>query len=226
MIEAMAPIDALVAERHLLEHPFYVAWREGRLTRAALSDYAAQYYRHVRAFPTYLSALHARCDEIATRQVLLANLRDEEEGPENHPELWLRFAEAVGCDRESAESSATWPETESAVATFRRAVSEGPIARGLAALYAYESMVPAVSDEKIRGLAEHYGVAGSPAVDYFEIHRSLDVEHAGATRALLAEQLTKDGDVGAALEGASLALDAVHGLLDGVCRVHGIARAA
>jgi pyrroloquinoline-quinone synthase len=194
------------------------------LSPAALADYAAQYYQHVRAFPTYLSALHARCDDITARQALLANLRDEEEGPENHPALWLRFAEAVGCPE--AEAAEPWPETERAIATFRRAISEGPIARGLAALYAYESMVPAVAEEKMRGLAEHYGVAGSPATDYFEVHRSLDVEHAAATRALLAERLAQGDDPGAAREGASLALDAVHGLLDGVCRVHGIARAA
>jgi len=226
MQDVLASIDAMIAERHLLQHPFYIAWREGRLTRDALRDYAAQYYQHVEAFPTYISALHARCDDRSTRQVLLANLRDEEEGPDNHPELWLRFAEAVGCGRDEARSAASWPETSEAIATFRRAVSEGPVTRGLAALYAYESMVPAVADEKIHGLAEHYGVAGSPAIDYFEVHRSLDVEHAGATRALVAERVAGGADAEEARAGAALALDAVHGLLDGICRVHGIARAA
>ena len=226
MNDFLAPIDALIAKRHLLRHPFYVAWQEGRLTRDALRDYAAQYYQHVRAFPTYLSALHARCEELTTRQVLLANLRDEEEGTENHPELWLRFAEAVWCGRDEATAAEAWPETARAIEAFRRAASQGPLARGIAALYAYESMVPAVATEKIRGLAEHYGVAGSPATDYFEVHRSLDVEHAGATRALLAERLSGEDESAAAADGAALALDAVNGLLDGICRVHGIARAA
>jgi pyrroloquinoline-quinone synthase len=226
MHDALAAIDALVAERHLLRHPFYVAWREGRLTPYALRDYAAQYYLHVRAFPTYLSALHARCEDIETRQELLANLRDEEEGPENHPALWLRFATAAGCERGEAEGATAWPETEQAIAGFRRAVGEGPAARGLAALYAYESMVPEVATEKIRGLAEHYGIQGSPGTDYFEVHRTLDVEHAGATRALLGKQLEAGDDGETAIEGAALALDAINGLLDGLCRVHGIARAA
>jgi pyrroloquinoline-quinone synthase len=226
MNDVLAPIDALIAERHLLRHPFYVAWQEGRLTPEALRDYAAQYYQHVRAFPTYLSALHARCEDLATRQVLLANLRDEEEGPENHPELWLRFAEAVGCGREEAAAAEAWPETARAIETFRRAASQGPLGRGIAALYAYESMVPEVAGEKIRGLAEHYGVAGSPATDYFEVHRTLDVEHAGATRALLAERMRGADESAAAADGAALALEAVNGLLDGICRVHGIERAA
>lgn len=226
MTDTVGTIDALVAKRHVLGHPFYVAWREGRLTGAALRDYAEQYYLHVRAFPTYLSALHARCDDIAMRQALLANLRDEEEGAENHPALWLRFAQAVGSEPGEAEAAEAWPETAEAIATFRRAVCQGPTSRGLAALYAYESMVPVVAEEKMRGLAEHYGVTGSPATDYFAVHATLDVEHAAVTRELLAERVTGEDDASAALEGASMALDAVNGLLDGVCRVHGIARAA
>ncbi len=226
MNDVLARIDALIAERHVLRHPFYVAWREGRLTKDALRDYAAQYYAHVEAFPRYLSALHARCDDLSVRQTLLANLRDEEEGAENHPALWLRFADAVGCDADEARSAEAWPETAKAIAAFRHAVSEGPVVRGLAALYAYESMVPEVAAEKIRGLEEHYGVQGSPATDYFEVHRTLDIEHAGATRALLAERIGQDRGDEAAAEGAALALDAVNGLLDGLCRVHGIARAA
>lgn len=226
MNDALAAIDALIAERHLLRHPFYIAWREGRLTPEALRDYAAQYYQHVRAFPSYLSALHARCHDEPTRRALLANLRDEEEGPANHPVLWLRFAAAVGCPPAEAVASGSWPETRAAIDGFRRAVGEGPVARGLAALYAYETMVPEVAAEKIRGLAEHYGIEGSPGTDYFEVHRTLDVEHAGATRTVLAAHLEREYDTEAAIEGAAMALEAVNGLLDGLCRVHGIARAA
>jgi pyrroloquinoline-quinone synthase len=222
---SLAPIDALIAERHLLKHSFYRAWQEGTLTPAALKDYAVQYYRHVSAFPTYISALHSRCEDLETRQALLANLRDEEEGPENHPVLWGRFAEAVGCDP-SDLAAEVWPETADAIAGFRSAVGEGPVVRGLAALYAYESMVPAVAAEKIRGLAEHYGVQGSPGTDYFEVHRTLDVEHAASSRGLLAMHVTTEADLAEAEQGAAMALDAVNGLLDGICRVHGIRKAA
>lgn len=220
-------LDALIEERHVLHHPFYVAWQNGDLPRAALRTYAAQYYRHVHAFPTYVSALHARCDDLPTRQALLANLRDEEEGPDHHPALWLRFAEAVGVPADEAASAPALPETERAIAAFRGATAEGPPARGLAALYAYEAMVPAVAAEKIRGLAEHYGVEGSPGTDYFEVHRTLDVEHAGETRAVLARRLAERPEEEAdAIAGATAALDAVSTLLDGVCRAHGLPRAA
>ena len=225
-MDPLTAIERLIEDRHVLKHPFYVAWREGTLPREALRTYAAQYYQHVRAFPTYISALHSRCEDIETRQSLLENLRDEEAGPENHPALWLRFAAAVGCAEGEAESARPLPETADAITAFRAAVGEGSITRGLAALWAYESMVPVVAAEKIRGLAEHYGIVGSPGTDYFEVHRTLDVEHAAATRALVARRISNAAEVDEAQRGAEQATAAVARILDGVCRVHGIARAA
>ena len=230
-MDPLQTIERQIEDRHVLKHPFYVAWREGTLPREALRTYAAQYYQHVRAFPTYISALHSRCDDIETRQALLENLRDEEEGPDNHPALWLRFAAAVGCADGEAESADPLPETEAAIYAFRSAVREGTVTRGLAALWAYESMVPTVAAEKIRGLAEHYGVAGSPATDYFEVHRTLDIEHAATTRELVARRVADapgagEAEASEAEVGALRAVGAIALLLDGVCRVHGIARAA
>jgi pyrroloquinoline quinone (PQQ) biosynthesis protein C len=86
--------------------------------------------------------------------------------------------------------------------------------------------VPTVAGEKIHGLAEHYGVEGSPAVDYFEVHRTLDVEHSAATRALVEERAGDDIEAAEAAIGAERAVAAVNLLLDGVCRAHGIALAA
>lgn len=225
-MDPLSQIERLIEDRHVLKHPFYIAWREGTLPREALRTYAAQYYQHVRAFPTYISALHSRCDDLETRGALIENLRDEEEGPENHPALWLRFAAAVGCGEGEAESAEPLPETAEAIEAFRAAVREGSVTRGLAALWAYESMVPVVAAEKIRGLAEHYGVTGSPGTDYFELHRTLDVEHAAVTRALVARRAVEPAEAREAELGAVRATAAIALLLDGVCRVHGIARAA
>src|SRR5271169_1228463 len=93
-------LDRMVEERSLLKHPFYLEWTRGTLEPSRLRNYAKQYYRHVEAFPRYLSAIHSRCPDIATRQAILENLIEEERGAENHPELWLRFAEGLGVARE------------------------------------------------------------------------------------------------------------------------------
>src|SRR4029453_18412033 len=98
MNQYLDKIDNDIAEKHLLKHPFYLAWTRGELSKEALTDYARQYYHHVAAFPTYLSAVHAKCDDQATRKQLLSNLIDEEAGSPNHPELWKQFAKSLGVD--------------------------------------------------------------------------------------------------------------------------------
>ena len=73
---------------------------EGALSLDMLREYALEYYHQVHAFPTYVSATHANCDDMEIRQMLLENLYEEENGPNNHPELWIRFAEALGVTRD------------------------------------------------------------------------------------------------------------------------------
>ena len=87
--DVIADLDSMIAEHSMLKHPFYQAWTAGTLTRERLQNYTVEYYPHVAAFPRYLSAIHSRCADMATRQAILENLIEEERGAENHPELWL-----------------------------------------------------------------------------------------------------------------------------------------
>src|SRR2546426_12843385 len=137
-------IDALIAERSLLKHPFYTKWQAGELTRDSLKGYACQYYHHVLQFPTYVSGAHANCDDLADRQELLENLVEEVQGPNNHPELWLQFGEALGLTRDEMINSQPLPETKALDATFQRITRDAPFVSGIAALYAYESQVPEI----------------------------------------------------------------------------------
>ena len=97
-------IDDIVQRRSLLTHPFYQAWNRGDLPLESLREYAGQYYHFEAAYPTFLSGLHHRCDDPDVRQMVLDNLWDEEHGEDNHVELWLRFCDALGLDREQVRS--------------------------------------------------------------------------------------------------------------------------
>ena len=215
-------LDQQIAARHLLTHPFYLAWTRGELSRETLADYAGQYYQHVAAFPTYLSAVHARCDDQATRRQLLANLIDEEAGQPNHPQLWQNFAASLGVSPEDLQKAEAWPETKELIATFREVCREGDLAEGLAALYAYESQIPAVSESKIDGLQKHYGFQNPDDYHYFTVHIEADREHAATERALLAEQIRPE-NAPAVSAAADRVLNALWELLSGVCRRHAIA---
>src|SRR3979490_1897735 len=133
MNQHLDKIDGDIAEKHLLKHPFYLAWTRGELSREALTDYARQYYHHVAAFPTYLSAAHAKCDDQPTRKQILSNLIDEEAGSPNHPELWKRFASALGVDDVDLAKMEKQSETKGLIDTFRSVCSSGSTTEGLAA---------------------------------------------------------------------------------------------
>jgi pyrroloquinoline-quinone synthase len=218
---ALDRIDERIADRSLLLHPFYQAWTRGELPIPALRDYARQYYHHVAAFPTYLSALHSHTEDQQVRRQVLANLMDEEAGSPNHPELWLNFAEATGLSRDDASNDELWPETENLIRTFRRICRDGSVAQGLAALYAYESQIPSVAESKIKGLESFYGINTPSGLEYFRVHIEADREHSRVERELLASAL----DV-SSLEEVTKAVDdalaSLWNLLSAVCRHHGM----
>ena len=69
-LSVSAAIDAKVAERAMLGHPFYQAWTEGRLPLDTLRAYARQYFHHVEAFPRAVSAVHSACPDRDGRRML------------------------------------------------------------------------------------------------------------------------------------------------------------
>jgi pyrroloquinoline-quinone synthase len=215
-------LEQQIASRHLLTHPFYLAWTRGELRRETLADYAQQYYQHVAAFPTYLSAAHAGCDDQLVRRQILANLIDEEAGEPNHPALWRQFARSLGVAPSGLENVQVWPETAALIATFRRICRSRNTGAALAALYAYESQIPAVSESKIEGLRKHYDFTDENDYRYFTVHIEADREHAAVERTLL-EQEVGAANAKAASKAAGQVLDALWELLSGVCRRHAIA---
>jgi len=185
--ELIAEIDRRIREKSILKHPFYQDWQSGKLTMPMLQEYAKQYYKHVAAFPQYLSAVHSKMDNPDDRRLILQNLMDEEHGDKNHPELWLRFGEALGLNRKEIMDAVALKETNAFVEHFKLVTSNKSPAVGIAALYAYESQIPAVSEEKIKGLACFYGIDSEQGLEYFKVHIQADIEHSAAERELIAK---------------------------------------
>jgi pyrroloquinoline-quinone synthase len=215
-------IDNDIAKKHLLKHPFYLAWTRGELSKQALTDYARQYYHHVAAFPTYLSAVHANCDDQATRKQLLNNLIDEEAGSPNHPELWKKFAEGLGVQDVDLAHTKKQPETKNLIDTFRSVCGEKSTAEGLAALYAYESQIPGICESKIDGLKKHYGFTDPEHYQYFSVHIEADREHSATERNMLNTYIDIH-NIDNVRASVGRVLDALWEMLSGVCRRHAIA---
>ncbi len=211
-------LDAAVAQYKVLDHPFYQAWNAGTLTNAQLQEYAKQYYHFERNFPRYVSNVHANTDDIAIRQQLLLNIVEEEQGEMNHPELWLRFAESLGCDRNDVRIAAPYKETAAMTATFTDMTRNHPTLEGVAALYGYESQIPEVSRTKIEGLTKFYGITTNDGLAFFRVHEEADQLHRQSERDMLASLITSTADEESAIAAATTAAKAYYDMLSGVVR--------
>src|SRR5262249_45344768 len=97
---------------------------------------------------------------------------------------------------------------------------EEGVAEGLAALYAYESQIPAICVSKIEGLKNHYGMHTPEQWRYFSVHIAADEEHARVERSLLARHTQQTPSV---LRAAERVLDALWNFLTHLCHKHQIA---
>jgi len=209
-------LDAVIAQKSLLNHPFYQDWLAGKLSRESLQLYAAQYYRHVEAFPKHLRVLAARADE-SLKTVVLENLAEEENPARPHPQLWRDFASALGVSEDDITTSPSLPGTQNVVHTFRDICANRSLAEAVAALYAYESQVPEIATTKIDGLNRFYGITSSKGTAYFSVHEEADKAHREAWRNWLAQNASSDGASEAQiLASTNEALSALWGALDAV----------
>ena len=221
-IEFFAQAEERMERHNLLRHPFYTAWTAGELTREDLREYAAEYWHHVSAFPSYLSALHSRLEEGATRRMVATNLADEEgvSSPDGraHSDLWMDFAKGMGASEVDVKTRALQPESQRLISSFRRIANEGTPVAALAAFYAYESRVPAIAREKAAGLKDRYG-ADSATTRYFALHQTADVLHADIWRKLISGELAKAPDLAIeALDAVEETAAALWSALDGIER--------
>ena len=182
-----------IATYNLLKHPFYQAWMDGTLSKEKLQNYAVQYYPHVKDFPRFVSAVHSRCEDSKARRMLLENLNEEEGFPagQDHPELWLRFAEGLGLSRSDVLDGKVNQKSQDLVSDFWR-LCDSSYAEGLAALYAYEHQIPEIAKLKIEGLKERYSISDERTLAFFAVHEGADKFHSEACAELINQLSEKD----------------------------------
>jgi pyrroloquinoline-quinone synthase len=212
-----AALEGRIERYNLLKHPFYQAWSNGELTRDDLREYASEYWHHVSAFPAYLSALHSQLPDGKLRRTVLENLADEEGFRDGtpHSDLWMDFARGMGADESDVRSRKIASETRALIEQYRETMTKSP-AEALAALFAYESRVPAIAKTKAEGLGQHYG-ADAATRRYFTVHTTADVYHARVWHDLLSAELASHPEQSdSALDAAESAARALWTTLDGI----------
>ena len=140
-------------EYNLLNHPFYLAWSEGRLTCSQLSLYAKQYGSFIKLISEGWQCVNE--EAIATEE-------------QEHYELWQQFGNSLNKEVNYTLLPAVDELTNTTKANYKT------YAGALGALYAFEAQQPATATSKLQGLKEHYS---QWKVDetYFAIHAN-DIE--------------------------------------------------
>jgi pyrroloquinoline-quinone synthase len=178
-----------LADRRLLDHPFYRRWERGEVTMSELADYAAQYRHFETWLPGYLARLLAQLPPGEARDLVAANLDDELGDPVPHVELFEGFARGV-----SAPATGPSEAMASLLATYDDLLDKGPV-EGLAGFVAYEVQAADVARNKADGLRRHYGLADE-AVAFWEHHADVDMTHAAwavSALGLMTEELSETG---------------------------------
>ena len=170
------------ARRTFGRHPLWLRIAEGRVPPEALGPFAVQFFLQVREFPRAVSALHARCPFADERVKLAESLYEEETGRisgcnVSHPELFIRFGEAVGAPRDDMVDGTPLPSTAALIDWFERSTTQHSFIEGAAATnLAAEGQVPGSFGPFARALERHYGLTRDQ-VGFWDIHEDADREH-------------------------------------------------
>ena len=197
-------IDEMIEERSLLKHPFYQAWSDGKLTKETLAGYSKEYFQLVKEVPSFMAPIIDKAPESVVKE-LVENQQEESD----HIKPWIAFAGELGISEEELLSYSGLPKTRKAVSELNELMDtfEG----GACAMYAFEKEIPKISQTKLDGLAEFYGMTSDEATEYFKLHTEADIRHAASWRNILEKSST---DYDKLIEIAEKSISAQNLLLD------------
>ena len=175
-------------ERSLLKHPFYQTWSDGKLTPEALAGYSKEYYQLVKAVPKFMEPLIKKAPEIMKGE-LYSNQQEET----SHIELWERFAYAMGISYDELINYEGLKKTNQSISELSSTMTS--FESGSAAMYAFEKEIPKISQIKLDGLAEFYGITSENATEYFKQHIEADIRHAASWQKIIEQSSGYDNDI-------------------------------
>ena len=178
----------MIEEKSLLKHPFYQTWSDGKLTPEALAGYSKEYYQLVKAVPKFMEPLIKETPEMMKGE-LYSNQQEET----SHIELWERFAYAMGISYDELINYEGLKKTNQSISELSSTMTS--FESGSAAMYAFEKEIPKISQIKLDGLAEFYGITSENATEYFKQHTEADIRHAASWQKIIEQSSGYDNDI-------------------------------
>ena len=179
-------IDEMIEERSLLKHPFYQMWSDGKLNLDSLAGYSKEYFQLVKAVPTFMTPIIEKAPNHVIDE-LMNNQQEESD----HIKSWIKFSEELGVSENELIDYQGLEKTRKSVMALSELMNtyEG----GACAMYAFEKEIPKISQTKLDGLAEFYGISTEKATEYFKLHTEADIRHTASWKNIL-EKTSSDSD--------------------------------
>ena len=171
-------VDRIIEERSLLNHPFYQTWSDGKLTHEALAGYSKEYYQLVKAVPIFVTQLLNYVPESLYDEL---DFNQQEEF--SHIGLWEQFASGLGISCKELTNYDGLNKTNHAITGMHSLMSS--FVSGSTAMYALEKEIPRISQIKLEGLAEFYGLTSENITKYFKEHMEADIRHTASWQKMI-----------------------------------------
>lgn len=179
-------IDQMIEERSLLKHPFYQMWSDGKLTLDSLAGYSKEYFQLVKAVPSFMTPIIEKAPNS-----MISELVDNQQEESNHIISWIKFAGELGVSESQLIHYEGLEKTKKSISDLSELMNT--YEDGACAMYAFEKEIPKISQTKLDGLAEFYGMFNDAATQYFKLHMEADIRHAASWRNVL-EKTSQDSD--------------------------------
>ena len=144
-------IDQIIEDKSLLKHPFYEMWSDGKLELDSLKGYSKEYYQLVKQVPQFMQPM-VNDATFDMKDELIQNMKEESE----HIPLWEKFACSMGISESELQGYDGLEKTKRAVSNLGSLMDS--FDNGACAMYSFEKEIPKVSQTKLEGLKEFYGI--------------------------------------------------------------------
>lgn len=164
-----AAIRAVGRERYHDKHQFHKLLHGGKLSKPQVQAWALNRYCYQAAVPRKDAALVSRTEDRALRREWAQRIQDHDGNGEDEGgiERWLKLTDGLGLERDYVTSMrGALPATRFAVEAYVRFVREQSLVEAVASSLT-ELFAPAIHEERIAGMLQHYSFIDEGVLAYF-----------------------------------------------------------
>ena len=219
LILLIETIDNEINRRSLLHHQFYTLWNEGKLSLNHLRGYSKEYFQLVKTVPELVLNIYKNFEKHNSNDYYLKSIKKTYLEELDHIEPWLKFSLSLGLEKNELLDYNGTNEVNLAIENLKNLCGSSLI-EGVSTMYSLEKELPQISNTKIEGLKQFYGINKQEDIKYFKIHEIADIEHANLWKSIIMSSaihdLNENGSNEQAIKASINSLIAQNQILDSV----------